>query len=63
MTGRDPRLTSAAYRALRLAVLDRDRWLCQMRGPHCTKAANASVKKQFRKDNGTRPRPPSQFKW
>jgi 5-methylcytosine-specific restriction protein A len=24
------------WQRLRLAVLDRDRWQCQMRGPHCT---------------------------
>lgn len=39
MASHDGRLTSRAYRALRLAVLDRDRWVCQMRGPHCTGAA------------------------
>lgn len=35
----DRRLTSGPYRALRLAVLDRDRWTCQINGPTCTKAA------------------------
>jgi 5-methylcytosine-specific restriction endonuclease McrA len=35
----DARLTSPAYRRLRLAVLDRDRWLCQIAGPRCTGAA------------------------
>jgi 5-methylcytosine-specific restriction enzyme A len=39
MATQDRRLTTGAYRALRLAVLDRDRWLCQIGGPRCTKAA------------------------
>lgn len=39
VTGRDTRLTTGAYRTLRLAVLDRDRWLCQIRGPRCTQRA------------------------
>jgi 5-methylcytosine-specific restriction endonuclease McrA len=32
-------LTTAAYRRLRLAVLDRDLWLCQVKGPTCTRYA------------------------
>jgi 5-methylcytosine-specific restriction protein A len=39
MTTHDARLTTPAYRRLRLLVLDRDRWRCQVRGPRCTKVA------------------------
>ena len=39
MTGRDPQLTTPAWRKLRLAVLDRDRWLCQIKGPDCARYA------------------------
>jgi 5-methylcytosine-specific restriction endonuclease McrA len=35
----DPRLTSPAWRRLRLLVLDRDRHVCQMRGAGCTQVA------------------------
>ena len=39
MTGRDPRLATPAWRRLRLAVLDRDLWLCQIKGPGCARYA------------------------
>jgi 5-methylcytosine-specific restriction endonuclease McrA len=32
-------LQSQAWRMLRVAVLDRDLWLCQIRGPGCTHGA------------------------
>jgi len=32
-------LWTAGYRRLRLAVLDRDGWACQIQGPRCTRAA------------------------
>jgi 5-methylcytosine-specific restriction endonuclease McrA len=32
-------LQSQAWRTLRLAVLDRDLWMCQVRGPACTRYA------------------------
>lgn len=32
----DPRLMTRAYRVLRLEVLARDRYVCQLRGPRCT---------------------------
>jgi len=53
VTGRDPRLTTSAYRALRLAVLDRDRWLCQMRGPRCTRYATEVDHIVARADGGS----------
>jgi 5-methylcytosine-specific restriction endonuclease McrA len=33
------RNNSRVWRNLRLAVLDRDRWLCQIHGPTCTNVA------------------------
>ena len=39
MTSRDARLWTPAYRRLRLAILDRDQGLCQIRGPKCTRYA------------------------
>lgn len=39
MAGNDPRLTEPGYRALRLAILDRDGWQCQIKGKTCTHAA------------------------
>jgi 5-methylcytosine-specific restriction enzyme A len=39
MTTRDSRLGARSYKRLREAVLDRDLWLCQIKGPGCTKAA------------------------
>jgi len=35
----DRRLSSKAWRDLRFYVLDRDRWVCQVKGQGCTKAA------------------------
>ena len=39
MSSADARLSSRSYRRLRLAVLDRDLGLCQMKGPTCTRFA------------------------
>jgi 5-methylcytosine-specific restriction endonuclease McrA len=39
MAGADARLSTTAWRRLRLAVLDRDLGLCQVKGPHCTRYA------------------------
>jgi 5-methylcytosine-specific restriction enzyme A len=39
MTTNDARLTSPAWRRLRLAILDRDGWRCQINGPGCTQRA------------------------
>ena len=39
MTTADPRLWSGAYRQVRRWVLDRDRHLCQIHGPKCTRYA------------------------
>ena len=36
MTTNDARLGSRAYKRIRLYVLDRDRHICQIRGPRCT---------------------------
>lgn len=36
MPAADPRLTSPAWRRLRLLVLDRDRWVCQLCGGTAT---------------------------
>ena len=41
MPGNDSRLTEPGYRRLRLLVLERDRWVCQIKGPTCTHAATA----------------------
>lgn len=35
MAGNDPRLKDPRYQALRLAILDRDHWTCQIKGPTC----------------------------
>ena len=40
MTTYDPRLRTPAYKALRLAVLARDGYRCQIRGPRCRGWAN-----------------------
>jgi 5-methylcytosine-specific restriction protein A len=39
VAGADPRLSSRSWRRLRLLVLDRDRWACQIRGPACVGVA------------------------
>jgi 5-methylcytosine-specific restriction endonuclease McrA len=39
VAGRDPRLASVEWRRLRLAIIDRDLGVCQIRGPRCTRAA------------------------
>jgi 5-methylcytosine-specific restriction protein A len=39
MTGKDRRLTEPGYRRLRLLILERDHYQCQINGPTCTKAA------------------------
>ncbi len=36
---RNPRTGSTQHKAWRRAVLDRDHWQCQIRGPHCTRKA------------------------
>lgn len=48
----DPRLTSRAWRALRLAVLDRDSWRCQVNGPDCTSVATTVDHVVARADGG-----------
>jgi hypothetical protein len=35
----DPRMHTATWKALRLLVLDRDRWTCQVQDPGCTVVA------------------------
>jgi 5-methylcytosine-specific restriction enzyme A len=35
MTTQDPRLNTAGYKRLRLYVLARDHYACQIRGPRC----------------------------
>jgi 5-methylcytosine-specific restriction protein A len=52
VTGTDPRLTTVAWRRLRLAVLDRDGWQCQIRGPRCTTVATAVDHIVARADGG-----------
>jgi 5-methylcytosine-specific restriction endonuclease McrA len=52
MTRWDPRLTTPGYRRLRLAVLDRDRWVCQIGGPGCTQAATQVDHVVARADGG-----------
>ena len=39
MSGRDARLWTVEWRALRQVILGRDRWQCQIHGPRCTGAA------------------------
>ena len=39
MASQDASLWTTGYRRLRLAVLDRDLWLCQIKGPTCTRYA------------------------
>jgi 5-methylcytosine-specific restriction protein A len=36
MARHDPRFNDRSYRLLRLAILDRDGYLCRIRGPRCT---------------------------
>ena len=48
----DALLCTSAYRRLRLAVLDRDGWLCQIRGPRCTRAATVVDHVVSRVDGG-----------
>jgi len=36
MASQDASLWTTGYRRMRLAVLDRDLWLCQIHGPTCT---------------------------
>jgi 5-methylcytosine-specific restriction endonuclease McrA len=52
MTTYDPRLNSAPWKRLRLAVLDRDLWLCQVRGPRCSKFATCVDHAISRADGG-----------
>jgi 5-methylcytosine-specific restriction protein A len=44
-------LTSREWRALRLAILDRDGWQCQIRGPRCATVAT-TVDHIVRPDDG-----------
>ena len=41
MTSDDPRLHTGQWRALRVAVLNRDRWQCQIRLDGCTTQATS----------------------
>lgn len=41
MTSEDPRLHTTGWRTLRLLVLARDGWLCQIRGVGCSTQATA----------------------
>jgi 5-methylcytosine-specific restriction endonuclease McrA len=52
MAGRDPRLGTVAWRRLRLAVLDRDGWRCQLQGPGCTTVATCVDHVTARADGG-----------
>lgn len=52
MAGNDPRLTEPGYRRLRLLVLERDRWRCQINGPTCTHAATVVDHVIARADGG-----------
>jgi 5-methylcytosine-specific restriction enzyme A len=52
MTSNDPRLTSPPWRRLRLAILDRDRWTCQIGGPRCTHTATTVDHIVARADGG-----------
>ena len=48
----DALLCTSAYRRLRLAVLDRDGWLCQIHGPRCTRYATVVDHVVSRVDGG-----------
>jgi 5-methylcytosine-specific restriction endonuclease McrA len=48
----DALLCTSAYRRLRLAVLDRDGWLCQIHGPRCTTYATVVDHVVSRVDGG-----------
>ena len=52
MTTQDARLWTGAYRHLAKWVLERDRHLCQIRGPHCTTYATCVDHIQPRADGG-----------
>jgi 5-methylcytosine-specific restriction endonuclease McrA len=52
MPGADPRLSTISWRRLRLLVLDRDRWQCQIRGPDCTQVATCVDHIVARADGG-----------
>jgi 5-methylcytosine-specific restriction endonuclease McrA len=52
MAGADPRLSSGAWRRLRLLILDRDGWRCQIAGPHCSKFATTVDHIVARVDSG-----------
>jgi 5-methylcytosine-specific restriction endonuclease McrA len=52
MTTHDPRLNSPAWRRLRLLILDRDRWLCQIKGRRCLRYATAVDHVIARADGG-----------
>jgi 5-methylcytosine-specific restriction endonuclease McrA len=52
MTGADPRLQTVAWRRLRLLVLERDRGVCQVAGPDCTKVATCVDHIVARADGG-----------
>jgi 5-methylcytosine-specific restriction endonuclease McrA len=49
----DPRLKTRAYKHLRLEVLARDRYLCQIRGPRCTLFASEVDHIVARADGGS----------
>jgi 5-methylcytosine-specific restriction endonuclease McrA len=50
----DPLFSTPEWRRLRLLVLDRDSWLCQMRGPTCTRYATQVDHIVARADGGAR---------
>jgi 5-methylcytosine-specific restriction endonuclease McrA len=52
MTTRDPRFGSPRWKATRLYVLHRDRWLCQIRGPKCNHFATEVDHVEARADGG-----------
>jgi len=52
MATRDPRLWGRAYRELRLWVLARDGYLCQIHGPRCSRYATQVDHVVARADGG-----------
>jgi 5-methylcytosine-specific restriction enzyme A len=41
VVARDPRYQSPEWKRLRILILDRDRWACQVRGRGCTHGASS----------------------
>jgi 5-methylcytosine-specific restriction endonuclease McrA len=52
MAGHDPRLKTLAWQRLRLLILDRDGWQCQVHGSMCTHHASVVDHITARADGG-----------